>query len=157
MNNLPGSDPLAALRPLHPPPAIDWWPPAPGWWVLVIVLAVLGGLAWRRWRRTALRRVALDELRQLEREVQDDARLAAGISRLLRRIALACFPRRQVAALTGEAWLRFLDEQAGGRGFCSGPGRVLLTAPYTPHCTLDRTALLALARDWIRRQPRGRS
>lgn len=157
MNAVPGNDPLAALRPLHPPAAIDWWPPAPGWWVLAVALVLLGGLAWWRWRRTALRHAALAELRQLEQDVHEDARLAAAVSQLLRRVALACFPRRQVAALTGEAWLRFLDAHARHGGFCSGPGRVLLTAPYAARCALDRAALLALARDWIRRQRGNRS
>jgi len=39
-------DPLAPLRPLHLPDQIGWWPPAPGWWLLAGVAAVvLGGEA----------------------------------------------------------------------------------------------------------------
>lgn len=144
-----GSDPLAALRPLHPPAAIDWWPPAPGWWVLAALLLVVLGLAWWRYRRQALRRAALTELSRLERSGVDDARLSAGVNQLLRRVALAGYPREQVAALSGEAWLRFLDARARVRGFCSGPGQALATGPYAPACTLDRIALIKLARQWI--------
>lgn len=157
MNAVTGNDPLAALRPLHPPAPVDWWPPAPGWWALAAVLLMLLGLAWWYHRRTALRRAALGELRQLERFEADATRLAAGVNQLLRRVALACFPRTQVAALSGETWLRFLDTHAGGAGFCAGPGRVLATAPFARVCELERTALLTLARQWIRaacrRQP----
>lgn len=157
MNGATGNDPLAALRPLHTPAPVDWWPPAPGWWVLAALLLALAGLTWWYRRRTALRRAALSELRQLERFEPDATRLASGVNQLLRRVALACFPRRQVAALSGEAWLRFLDTHAGGAGFCTGPGRVLATAPFARDCTLKRTALLTLARQWIRgacrRQP----
>jgi len=152
-----GADPLAALRPLHPPAPVDWWPPAPGWWALTVLLLGLLGLAWWQYRRTALRRVALAELHRLERSAPDDSRLSAGVNQLLRRVALACFSRRQVAGLSGEAWLQFLDAQARVKGFHSGPGRVLATGPFAPACALDRGALLELARQWIlaacRRRP----
>lgn len=144
-----GNDPLAALRPLHPPAAIDWWPPAPGWWALAAVLLVLLGLAWWRYRRQALRRAALTELRRLERSGLDDRGLSAGVNLLLRRVALARYPREQVAALSGEAWLRFLDARTRVGGFCQGPGRVLASGPYAPACTLDRGALIGLARQWV--------
>jgi len=157
MNKLPTNDPLAALRPLHPPAPIGWWPPAPGWWLLAVALLVLlGGLWWYR-RRSALRRAALNELRQLEQSDADATHLTAGLNQLLRRVALTCFPRDQVAALSGTDWLRFLDAQGRGDGFCAGPGRVLATAPYAPACHLDRPALLALARQWIRQACRRRS
>ena len=40
-------NPLDQLQPLIAPPAIHWWPPAPGWWLL----ALLGPLlAWGLWR-----------------------------------------------------------------------------------------------------------
>jgi hypothetical protein len=129
---------------------VSWWPPAPGWWLLGGILLALLGVVWWLRRRSSLRRAALAELRVLERTEPDDVRLAAGVNRLLRRVALARFPRTQVAALSGRDWLQFLDARAALTGFCSGPGRVLATAPYAPRCTLDRAALLALVRRWIR-------
>lgn len=149
-------DPLAALRPLHLPEAVSWWPPAPGWWLLTLVVVIAGG-GWWWWRRTALRRSALAELRLLSRCQLDDRQLAAGLNRLLRRVALARFPRRQVAPLSGEAWLQFLDSRISGSPFSHGPGRVLATLPYGAGGDIDRTALLAVVRNWIRqvgrRQP----
>ena len=35
------SDPLQQLKPLHLPPDPSWWPPAIGWWVLLLVLVIL--------------------------------------------------------------------------------------------------------------------
>ena len=145
----PEYDPLAALRPLHAPEPVGWWPPAPGWWLLAGLLLILLGVAWWHHRHYALRRAALTELRRLEQSGSDDIHLSAGINRLLRRVALASYPRTQVAGLSGEAWLRFLDSSARDKGFCDGPGRVLATAPFAPACTLDRTALIGLARQWI--------
>ena len=143
------NDPLATMRPLHLPAPVGWWPPAPGWWLLMTLLLLLAGLAWWYYRHTALRRAALAELRRLQQGELDDTRFSAGLNQLLRRVALARFPRAQVAALSGTDWLQFLETQV--RGFTDGPGRVLATAPYRPDCRLDRTALLDLATQWIRR------
>jgi hypothetical protein len=143
------NDPLAALRPLHLPAAVSWWPPAPGWWLLAVLAGLLGGAAVWYYRRTALRRVALAELQRLQHQVTDDVALTAALNQLLRRVALARFPRTQVAALSGTDWLQFLETRTSG--FVSGPGRVLAAAPYQRGSTVDRAALVALAQRWIRR------
>ena len=60
------------LRDLHLPDAIGWWPPAPGWWVVIALLAAgLGYLAWRaflRWQFNGPRRYALRQLARYEAE-----------------------------------------------------------------------------------------
>ncbi len=152
----PQSDPLAGLRDIHLPPPPGWWPPAPGWWVLAVLLALaLGWIGWRAFRawhrRRRLRRV-LVRLDALARSAPDDCALVTGVAELLRRVALGRYPREQVAGLSGEAWLRFLDDHGGGGRFREGPGRVLADGPYRPGCEVDRQAVLRLARDWIVRQ-----
>ncbi|MCG6896841.1 MAG: DUF4381 domain-containing protein [Thiocapsa sp.] len=154
-------DPLGQLRDWHPPPPVHWWPPAPGWWVLA-GLILLGGvwlvrLWWRRHTAGAPARAALRELAALRSSAQPDSDLrafVAAISGLLRRLALADFPRDQVAGLTGSAWLDFLDATGGGGGFRHGPGRALVEAGYRAApdgCQwLDREALADLASTWMR-------
>ena len=153
-----GPDPLAGLRGYHLPEAVSWWPPAPGWWILaalVLLAAVL--LSWwllRRYRRRAAARQAEKELAQLRealRQRGDDPVFLRELSKLLRRFALAVFPRRGVAALTGEAWLRFLDEHGGDGRFRDGPGRQLVDAPYRPQGGEGSEQLADLVEDWIRR------
>ncbi|MCB1825609.1 MAG: DUF4381 domain-containing protein [Candidatus Competibacteraceae bacterium] len=154
---MPAANPLADLRDIHLPEPVSWWPPAPGWWLLAVLsLLVVGGLLWwRHHRRRTPQRVALAELTRLRVDFQrdgDGAAIAAGISTLLRRLALAHFPRNQVAGLVGDAWLRFLDRTGGGNPFSAGPGRALIQAPY--RCTteaLEIEALLNVAEAWIRR------
>jgi Domain of unknown function (DUF4381) len=148
------NDPLAGLHPLHLPPAVGWWPPAPGWWLLALLCLLAAAAGWWSYRRSALRRVALAELQRID-SAADNTHLAAELNRLLRRVALARFPRDQVAALSGEEWLRFLESQVAG--FVSGPGQVLATGPYAPDCRIDRAALLGLAQQWIRRSCRRRA
>lgn len=142
------------LRDIHPPAAPGWWPPAPLWWLTVAaclaatVAAVwLGTRAWRRWRR---RRRAVRALECIGAAYADDPpRFAAEVSRLLRRAALALYPRTHVAGLHGEAWLAFLERH--GSGFVHGPGRALATAPYRPGEPVDVEGLDAVARRWLGR------
>lgn len=142
------------LRDIHAPPAPELWPPAPGWWVLLALgLALFVFLTWRllrTYRKVRRRRVILDELAALQdRGTGPD--LVAEVSALLKRVALARFPRAQVASLTGQCWLEFLDLNGGKGRFADGPGSVLAIGPYAPEPNFDPDALLALAGDWIRR------
>ncbi len=147
---------LLALHDIHPAPPPDWWPPAPGWWLLGLVLLAALAAALRQLIRLARRRRqrhrALRLLQQLQRQSGGDPRtLSAGVSTLLRRAALARFPRQQVAALSGVDWLRFLDRTGATDRFSNGPGRVLAEAPFRPGATFETQALVSLARRWLRR------
>ena len=142
------------LRDIHPAETPNPWPPAPGWWVLLILsamaIAALGVRAWAAWRARARRRRILAELAGIGTQAQGAA-LAAAVSALLKRVALTRFDRTEVAPLTGQAWLDFLDRHGGGGRFAAGPGRALAEGPYAPAPDLDPPALLDLARDWVRR------
>lgn len=152
------ADPLAGLRGYHLPEPPSWWPPAPGWWLLAAcLLALVAAVAWwllrRRARRAAARAALreLDELRARLRTGADTSGLAPALSRLLRRYAISAFPRRDVAALTGDAWLGFLDRHGGDGQFVNGPGRQLLDAPYRREPAPGSQDLVVLVERWIRR------
>ncbi|WP_118136573.1 DUF4381 domain-containing protein [Oceanicella sp. SM1341] len=139
-------DLLDQLVPPAEPPPVSLMPQTWGWVALAVLLALLLALAaralWRRHRANAWRRAAL----RLLAEAGDDP---ARISAILRRAALTCHPRAEVAGLTGAAWLGFLDAHGGGGAFTSGPGRALATAPYSgagPDPALTRAAIA-----WVRR------
>jgi len=147
---------LADLRPYHLPDPVSWWPPAPGWWGLALLLSIaLGATVWavlrRHWRRAALRS-ALRELDALvaARATRDGAGHARNLSRLLRRYALTRYPRQDVAGLAGDAWLQFLDRRGGGDVFTRGVGRRLGEDSYRPAGDEPAPAELdRLVRDWI--------
>jgi hypothetical protein len=152
----PNLPPALPLRDIHPPPPPGWWPPAPGWWLLGALL--LAGLAWlgllalRAHRHRRRRARLLAELQRLADGADTDPALVAAVSALLKRVALARWPREQVAALTGADWLAWLDRTGGAGAFTDGPGRVLADGPYAPAAPgLDRPALLALAGRWLTR------
>ncbi len=135
---------LDALEPIPEPAAIPLTPQTAGWlWLGAALIAVAVVLIIRHIktrRANAYRRAALKELS----ETQDDA---ARIALLLRRTALAAYPRARVAGLIGSDWLAFLDQSFDGTGFRDGPGQLLATAPYQGS-TKD-PALTSLARQWI--------
>jgi hypothetical protein len=158
----------ASLENLHDivtPEAAGWWPLAPGWYGVALLVLILS--AWyvvrrlRRWRRNAYRREALAALALLNaRSDRADGRASvlAEAATLLRRVALSAYPRTQVATLGGDRWLAFLDE-TGGRGeFAGGAGRVLLAAAYRPFEVPAPDAVeaaLLLCERWIRRHRAG--
>ncbi len=153
----PAHDPLEALRDIHLPPAVEAWPPAPGWWFmgLCALLALAALIVWaiRRWRAGRYRRLAVAELRVLRNAWErdgNDARLLEELARLLKRVALSAWPRSGVAALTGERWVRFLDDTLHTHEFSMGSGQVLIHGPYQPHAAVE-PELLDLAERWIRR------
>lgn len=140
---------LRLLEDAPEPLPIPLTPQTPGWIVLgaaaLIALVVMVRWALRRHRAEAYRRAALRELVQ----AGDNPEAVASI---LRRTALAGFPRGDVAALAGTDWLAFLDRTFPGKGFASGPGQVLASAPYRPHEPAPGAA--RLAQDWVRHHSR---
>lgn len=145
------------LRDLHLPEAIGWWPLAPGWWIL-IALAVSGLLyllyrGWCRWRFNLPRRIALRELKKLRSEYRhgaDTISLSKQLSQLLRRAMLAYASRDEVAGLTGQSWLEWLDRGLEGQPFTAGPGRRIGSLPYLRADSKDAETDIAAMIDAVR-------
>jgi Domain of unknown function (DUF4381) len=140
---------LANLRGLALPPPVSWWPPQPGWWVLLAGLLCLGALGLlrcvKRYQANAYRRAALRELRNIER--RPAAGRAVPLAMLIKRVALVAYPRAEIAGSTGAAWA----------GFLAMPGNA---AEVLRRASLDRArplsedeakAVLAATGRWIRR------
>jgi len=146
------SDLLNNLHDIHTPPPVPWWPLAPGWWIAAGLVVVLGALLWWWLHRAApWRKQALNELQQLETMLATEPGVAvASVSVIVRRVALTVRDPVTVAALTGDAWLEFLDDAANMQEFTQGAGRALASAPDARAETADAAALLQLAQRWVR-------
>lgn len=154
----PVSDSLAALRDIHLPAPVAFWPPAPGWWglaalVLMVVLAGIYLLRVRRRQRESWNRAAADELARLEiafAEQGDGAELAVGLSSLLRRAALVRYPEMEVAALHGDAWSSLLCQDPTGAGARSPRTASEFTrAAYRGNSEGSPDEWIDFARSWI--------
>lgn len=151
-------EPLAALKDIHLPEPVRFWPPAPGWWMLLGLLAVLAVIAaileWRR-RQTlgyqadqALKAIARDTAR-----FADARAVAAEAALLMRRILVSQAGRGEAAALVGGAWQSFLGE--GKAGLPASVGALIAEAPYLPPDlpyagVVDRALVVTSVRRWIR-------
>ncbi len=149
------------LRGLHLPEAVGWWPLAPGWWLLIVLLVAAAVFLLRTWlRRRAHAAARRKALRQLEESRSAYAyhgnpiTLGAEVSELLRRAMLAYAPRAEVAGLTGDEWLAWLDRDLDEPRFREGAGRSLLELPYrnpeTVAGEVDIDGMLAAVRERLR-------
>ncbi len=130
----------ARLRDIRGLDAISGWPPAPGWWLLggAVLLLLVGVALWIRhlrrfppggWNKDA--RQHLVRLRRRQRTLGAKA-VAAELSEVLKRIALTRFGRPGTAALSGEAWLQWLERHDPNGFRWTEKGRLLLELPYAP-------------------------
>lgn len=155
MADAPPTDPVAELIDIPLPAPVSLWPQT---WesriaLLVLAAGMIAGTWWlvHRWRANRYRRAALAELRRIATSQDSPADTAAALAALVRRTALGAFPRREVASLSGPAWLAFLDRSYGGTGFSRGAGQSLEAAAYqpTPPAAPQERALIALVRQWV--------
>jgi len=144
---------LDLMHGLVMPDPVSLRPETPGWlilsvWLLAVLILAARYLLQRR-RLNRYRREALLVLKTIEAEsdlcpVESAQRIAA----LLKRTALAAYPRQQVASLSGEDWAQFLRESANNDRQIAAAAETLATAAYRPDA--DGRELSAPARRWIR-------
>lgn len=123
--------------------AVGFWPPAWGWWLVAVILLGLSAFTvyaaknYRRWLRRlqgGWRADAERQLRVLEQRIgrDDPKEVAAALSELLRRIAVARCGRQACAGLHGENWLAWLESRDPDRFAWSRHRALLLEMPYAP-------------------------
>jgi hypothetical protein len=142
------------LRDIHLPPLPGFWPLAPGWWLLLALVALLLLLSfwlWRRQRRLVPRKLALKSLEQLQGSELSQKQKLQELAILMRRACLTAYPRITVAGLTGVAWLDFMDQQYGRAQFNTPVGRLLVEAAYRPDDPGELDAVFALCRVWLQK------
>lgn len=129
---------LTGLRDIIVPDSPSLWPPAPGLWVaLGMVILLVCFVAWRihaRVQQNAYRKAGL--------LLVDEAKSTHDISVALKRVALAAFPREEVASLYGDAWSTFLHATC--------PREDFQALQRTDEASAADENLIKLASTWIR-------
>ena len=147
---------LEQLKDIHLPGAIPQWPTAPGWITLYILLLVLICYLLRVWYKRQYKKITvkfalskLKKLKDLMVENPDQLNIAAEISTLIRRTALHYFHREEIAGLSGNDWLDFLNRSGNTTQFTGEVGRLLIDGPYRQNNTSDLTPLYTLTHAWL--------
>jgi hypothetical protein len=168
---------LLQLRDILPPPEPAWWLIAPVYLTTAALLLGLFIIVWLWRRRQRVDRLAIDanlELQAIRADYRQDQNVhlfAIRVSRWLKQVAMLAFPGNQLQSVTGEPWLRFLDQslnmgqKAGQRTgqktnqnrddvpdnshFSCGCGRIFGAAVYQPSVDLDADQIFVLCKHWL--------
>ncbi|MGN7610829.1 DUF4381 domain-containing protein [Magnetococcales bacterium HHB-1] len=149
-------DLLAKLHDITPYEPVSFWPLAPGWWILFLLLMIGVGFWFWLKRKPKIKEPNWSEV--LERELDHilskypkaSAAQLAALNVLLKREAIRRFGRQQVAALHGERWLHFLDQKMAmePRTF-QKHGKILIEGPYQAQVSYDQNQLIEIIRRWL--------
>ena len=142
---------LELLEPIVLPDPVPLLPVTPGWWVLAGWLLTIGvGLAVRlraQHLASRYRREALAAINALADRGLAAADTAAGIAAIVKRTALAAYPRAEVASLAGADWSEFLVRTADDDPLVRDKAGAIAAAAYRP---TDPQEIVEAARRWIR-------
>lgn len=154
---------LDLLRDVHVPPALGWWPVAPGWYILIILILIAITISLtlfiRYYQQGRFKRQSLRLLARYHQQYTHDAnphQTCAQISELLKQAALIYYPRQHVAGLQGDAWLNFLNAHAKNIDF-NCVRTLLLERPFQNNhqiipYTDDLEPLFECTKSWIKQQ-----
>ena len=136
---------LDRMRDIFVPVPVSWWPLAPAWWVVgcacLMLLFVLLVRAILRWRRNAYRRAAVRAIAS--------ATSANEIAGLLKRTALAAFPRTDVASMSGTEWSDWLS-LTSGLDIPAAVSHYLSSGAYDKNVQIEQSTLAEFAVAWVR-------
>jgi len=148
---------------IHLPAAASPWPPAIGWWLLlVLVIALCAGSVYafkryqKKWR---YRRAALSLLKQQYQQWQErgeDLNCATAMIAIVKRTAITAYSEDS-AALFGQAWIDFLNQQTTKAYFSDSLAQWMSEQQYQAHSTqsasdqrIDIPLLYKACENWIK-------
>lgn len=154
---MPPQIPNLPLRDIHIPNAINQFPPAIGWWILIFVIpTVLFAMYWLIKyiiRKTPVK-FAKQQLQIISTNNKSDLEKVIEISILIRRTAISVHSRNKCASLAGVKWLEFLDQSMQDTEFTQGIGKCLEFIHYQkkPSKNINIVELIQLTQRWITAQ-----
>lgn len=150
---------LHGIEEVHLPASTPWWPQTLGWKVVAAIFIAASSywlfLTVKQWWRNRYRRQAISELTALQANADNWQTTVEQLPFLLKATALQAYPRVQVAQLSGQAWLAFLDTRYDGPRFCEGVGSQLVQVGYQPRAQWrlsepESRILLQMSHRWIK-------
>ncbi|CAA0078295.1 Uncharacterised protein [Halioglobus japonicus] len=137
------------------PGDISWLPQTAGWlWLGLLLGALLLRYGWkklRHWHQNRYRREAAARLQQIAQDAAQDTWLIE-LNKLLKLTALAAFSREQVARLSGQEWVLFLNQRCASAPFSPDHCTLLARGVYEGTTVADATRqeLITACLNWVR-------
>jgi hypothetical protein len=146
------TDPLANLRDIHLPEAISWWPMAPGWWVLLILVSLLTGYLclklFNRYKKRHYRRQAIVCLQRLDN--LKGQRQLVELFEILKRTAVSAYPDQCPVDLGPTAFIEFLQSTCNEAIFTEMPGDLETLLYGRAKSVPSSEALIQSAMLWVK-------
>jgi len=150
---------LQRMRDIHYPADPGWFPPAPGWWLvllLIIAVAIWLSLMWRARQRARAPYAAALALLADAQQREAGGELATRdyldlCNQILKRLLVHVRHNDLAVAASGSAWLAELDRLHGGNQFATGAGKALGNSRFAPEAPSAAPGLHKLLTAFVRR------
>lgn len=153
---------LAQLKDVQAPASVDWWPPAPGWWILgALLITVFAGAAFfvvKRQRQARYRKLALQALENINSSEESAAKDSM---QLLKRVFFTAYPKHRphVAGIYGPDFLSLLEALTPKATLSPDAKKTIDSLMYSrPKAAAANSALIdelkSFAHTWIQRHPK---
>lgn len=122
--------------------------------ILVVLLLITVYIFYIR-KKTFSKRIGVNKLEKIYEQYQKDnnsQHCVMQISIIMKRIALAYFPRKKVAKISGIEWLEFLDKTSRTTNFTKGPGSALKDTQYQASTDISVKDFMLVCKDWIKKR-----
>jgi len=170
----PSTPALEGLKDIHLPDHISAWPPAFGWWLLILLIlagVIITILTIKKYRRKwGYRKIALRLLTQAYQssnqphespvKCSDDSKVTTTVNTLrhpahilmetLKRCAIAAYPDTSLSGLHGKEWIDFLNRQTQQSYFNDTLSTVILDQQYQANPNIDIEQLYHACQQWVR-------
>lgn len=141
-----------------PPDPVSFWPPQPGWYVVIVILLAL--LIWgiykavKKYQKNAYRRMGLMQLKKLQ-ELKPDQGSLAQLNNLLKAASIEAYSRDVVASLSGPQWYEFLAGSCKRNPFSEDQSTVIANGSFDHSLidNMDQTSwnkLVISAQNWMK-------
>lgn len=141
---------LHQLKDVQLPEPIAWWPLAPGWYILgVLLLCSIGVGIFIYSKRLVRKRRKQRIVRQFSR-IQSQQGFSAAMA-YIKQVAITLYPTQKVEQLQGEAWVEFLQASAKSLIIPADLKQPLAQAAYQP-TPANSQVLLTILQSWLEQQ-----
>lgn len=119
------------LNKIIEPEAVSFWPPQPGWYLVLaglIALCIFAIIKWKKHRKkTQYKRDAMHAIEHLSYRNAEDVH---ALNKVLKYVAITTYGRREVADLYGNKWLAFLSKTQVKTDFSHAPYAIIGIGPF---------------------------